>query len=136
MVGRKRKCDRPDIRPSDRVKKCLFGKPDKAEKEEELRRYEQENLSNLERMKFKYGYDFVEDKHIQTENAQYTVVKVIEGSFKKDLNGVVSSTSNANFEKQSTELTSCTPNKNDSDNNSRVFNERPVRNCTSETGKI
>ena len=86
MDRRKRKNDRPSTEPSDKVRKCLFGKATKDEKDEELKTVEQENLSNLEKMKVKYGYDFAEDKRLELENTQYTVVKVTEVSCEQDLN--------------------------------------------------
>lgn len=93
MDTRKRKSDVPD---RSTVKKCLFGKPDKDDKDEVVRRFEQKNLLHLEKMKVKYGYDFIEDKNLHLDNTPYTVAKVVETSHKKDLNGMTSSISVAN----------------------------------------
>jgi hypothetical protein len=112
MDRRKRKSDRPDIRPSDKVKKRLFDKPDEHEKDEELKRVEQDNLLSREKMKVKYGYDPVEDKILRKENTPYIVVKVIEASYEKDLNGKTSSASVENVKEHTTDQSSTiTPDK-------------------------
>ena len=141
-MDRKRKSDsdRPDVRPSDKVRKCLFGTADEHEKDEEHTRVEQENLSSLEKMKGKYGYDFVEDKHLHFENTPYTVVKIIEASCEKDLNGEVSSTSVENVEKR-TDSTIVTPNKqcleeDDSDSKpSTSYSENDTLNERTQNGE-
>lgn len=89
----KRKNEGPEVRPSDKVKKCLFGKADEHDKEEERRRVQQETSANLEKMKVKYNYDFIEEKHLNFPNTQYTVANVIEESNEKDLNTETASVS-------------------------------------------
>ncbi|CAB4035786.1 Hypothetical predicted protein [Paramuricea clavata] len=135
-MDRKRKSDsdRPDVRPSDKVRKCLFGTADEHEKDEEYTRVEQENLSSLEKMKGKYGYDFVEDKHLHLENTPYTVVKIIEAPCEKDLNGEVSSTSVENVEKHA-DSTIVTPNKQcleDDDSDSKSSSSNSVNDTLNE----
>lgn len=110
MNGKRRKCDRPHIKPSDKVRKCLFGKADEQDKAKELRKFEQENFENLEKMRRKYSYDFVKDKQLQYENAPHTVAKVFEVPCEEDLNVIISS---ASLENHSTEtrISTIRPNK-------------------------
>ena len=135
MDRRKRKNDRPSIQPSDKVRKCLFGKATKDEKDEELKTVEQENLSNLEKMKEKYGYDFVEDKPSEHENTQHTVVKVTEASYEKDLN-VDKPSAPEGRDKDCTTYPTTTPNRkcvNDTHSDSKLSNIHSVNSTLNKT---
>ena len=134
MDTRKRKIDVPD---RSTVKKCLFGKPDKDDRDEIFRRFEQENLLHLEKMKVKYGYDFIKDENLHLDNTPYTVVKVIEASHEKDLNERTSSISVAN-EQMRNVASSTTPHKQglDEDNSdSKSSKNKSMNGYLSETNQ-
>lgn len=131
MDTRKRKIDIPE---RSTVKKCLFGKPDRDGKDDVVRTAEQENLLRLEKMKVKYGYDFIEDKNLHLDNSPHTVVKVIETSHERDLNGKVSSISVANEQPRSMSSTT-TPYKqcvDKGDSESKVSKNKSINGALSE----
>ena len=134
MDRRKRKNDRPSIQPSSKVRKCLFGKATEDEKEEESRAVEQENLSNLENMKVKYGYDFVEEKHLNLENTQCTVAKVIEAFSERDVNGDLSveSVEERTTDPTTTPIRKCVS-ENASESDSKSSNGNSVNDTLNET---
>ena len=135
MDRRKRKNDRPTIQPSDKVRKCLFGKATKDEKDEELKTVEQENLSNLQEMKVKYGYDFYEDKRSEHENTQYTVVKVTEVSYENDVNEDKPSAPDGRDKERTTDPTT-TPNRkclNETHSDSKLSNINSVNSTLNKT---
>ena len=128
MGTRKRKIDVPD---KSTVKRRLFGKPDINGKDDVVRRGEQENLLRLEKMKVKYGYDFIEDKNLHLDNSPYTVVKVIETSHERDLNGKVSSISVANEQTRNVSSTT-TPYKQCVDEDDSVSKNKSINGALSE----
>lgn len=129
MVERKRKSDRSDIRPSHKVKRCLFGKADNREKEEECRKVEETFTTNLEKMKVKYNYDFEEEKHLNLKNTPYTVAKIIEASGEKDLNEKSSSTfveTSTDVEKPRESSTMTTPKRRHLAEDDSESNKKPT----------
>lgn len=148
MAKGKRKSDRPDIRPSNKVKRCLFREPDNRDKEEECRKVEETFITNLEKMKVKYNYDFVEERHLSLKNTPFTVAKIIEASGENDLNAKSSSTfaeTSKHVEKPSESSTMSSPKRrhlaeDDSESNKKSMNatlngrmkyrEHREQNCT------
>lgn len=80
MATRKRNGDKRNIEPSSKVKRCLFGKPDTKEREDETERNNEETRSQAETMKVKYNFDFENDKPLQLPNARFTQWEKVESS--------------------------------------------------------
>ena len=78
MDNRKRNGDKRNIEASNKVKRCLFGKPDDKEREAESERLKEETQRQLEVMKLKYNFDFINEKPLQLPNARYIEWEKVE----------------------------------------------------------